>query len=491
MRKIIYIIAIIIVLLTEMNGQGSIPTVKIGNQEWSSVNLKTDRFLNGDLIPEAKNADEWIVFTKKGLPVRMISKNGEVFYNWHTVIDPRGLAPNGFKIPSMYDWYDLLDYQITNKIPQTHFTSKSGWVDNLNGTDNFGFNITPNGLIYMTGVNGEVGVSGNYWSTTDANASKAYFVRFSPDRSNIKIDTEFKQYGFQVRLIRIPEQTQIGSRKYKTVRIGTYEWMAENLDENLFENYLELFEAKSFEDWNKFSKNEVPAWAYYEFDPANKYLGRFYNYYAVSILNRFSFNGWTVPDSKHWGNLINHLGGWKNIAHKMRGRNEWKSGTKISNTSGFNALPAGILIGKESQFDAFGEFAVWWMKDKSIELIGITNNYEDVIKEQGAGPLIFSIGLPLRLVKSSRETHPYSGFRNSEKTWDNEEGSNAISAIRESAKGIQLYEKYPILLECIISNLKSTHTLDEYLYISESEFTILFKELSENCMAIHKIKIGD
>lgn len=492
MSKYIYTINITLILfITVLNGQSSIPTVRIGEQEWSSVNLTTDRFLNGDIIPEAKDADEWIVFSKKGLPVRMISKSGEVFYNWHAVIDPRGIAPGGFRIPSMSDWYDLLDYQITNKIPLTHFTSKSGWFNNLNGSDNFGFNISPNGLIFFTGGIGEVGVSANYWSTTDANGSKAYFVKLSPDQTNLKIDTDLKRNGFQIRLIKIPPQTQIGSRKYKTARIGTYEWMTENLDESLFENYLELFEAKSFDDWNEFNKSEVPAWAYYEFDAANKDLGKFYNYYAVVQLNRFSFNGWTVPELKHWENLINHIGGWKNTAHKLRGGNEWKSGTKVSNSSGFNALPTGIMIGEENHFDAFGEFAVWWIKESSIELIGITNNYEDVIKEQDTGSSIMNAGLPMRLVKSSRETIPYSQYRNSEKTWDNDEAANEIKSLREATKGNKIYETYPILLECMISNLKSTHTFDEYRFIAESEYIGLFRELIDKCIAIHKIKIGN
>lgn len=35
------------------------PVVTIGNQVWMQNNLNTDRFRNGDLIPEAKSNEEW------------------------------------------------------------------------------------------------------------------------------------------------------------------------------------------------------------------------------------------------------------------------------------------------------------------------------------------------------------------------------------------------------------------------------------------------
>jgi len=35
-------------------------TVKIGEQVWMAENINTDRFRNGDIIPEAKTKEEWI-----------------------------------------------------------------------------------------------------------------------------------------------------------------------------------------------------------------------------------------------------------------------------------------------------------------------------------------------------------------------------------------------------------------------------------------------
>jgi uncharacterized caspase-like protein len=46
-------------------GTGDALTVKVGKQEWLGKNLNVDRFANGDLIPEAKTAEEWKNAIKK------------------------------------------------------------------------------------------------------------------------------------------------------------------------------------------------------------------------------------------------------------------------------------------------------------------------------------------------------------------------------------------------------------------------------------------
>lgn len=58
-------------------------TVVIGNSTWLSENLNTDKFRNGDLIPQAKSTVEWIKFASSKTPAwcyyNFDSKNGLVF----------------------------------------------------------------------------------------------------------------------------------------------------------------------------------------------------------------------------------------------------------------------------------------------------------------------------------------------------------------------------------------------------------------------------
>lgn len=99
--------------------------VKIGKHIWMTKNLDVDRFRNGDKIPEAKTKEEWLKAGSEGKPAwcyynNKVDKANGRLYNYYAVIDPRGLAPTGWKVPntnhvinlfdSSYYWY----FQSTN-----------------------------------------------------------------------------------------------------------------------------------------------------------------------------------------------------------------------------------------------------------------------------------------------------------------------------------------------------------------------------------------
>ena len=83
----------------------AIETVKIGSQEWTVKNLDVTRYRNGDIIPEVKDPIEWASLkTGAWCYYDNDPKNGKIYgklYNWYAVNDPRGLAPEGFHIPSL------------------------------------------------------------------------------------------------------------------------------------------------------------------------------------------------------------------------------------------------------------------------------------------------------------------------------------------------------------------------------------------------------
>ena len=95
-------------------------TVKIGTQEWTVENLDVSRYRNGDIIPEVKDPKEWAKLTTGAWCYHdNNSKNGAIYgklYNWYAVADPRGIAPEGFHIPSDDEWKTLNDYIDSEKI---------------------------------------------------------------------------------------------------------------------------------------------------------------------------------------------------------------------------------------------------------------------------------------------------------------------------------------------------------------------------------------
>lgn len=87
---------------------------EIGSQVWMAENLSVSTFQNGDKIQEAKTNDEWELAEKNEKPAWCWYKNdgdiGKIYgklYNWHAVNDPRGLAPDGWHIPSDDEWKQL------------------------------------------------------------------------------------------------------------------------------------------------------------------------------------------------------------------------------------------------------------------------------------------------------------------------------------------------------------------------------------------------
>jgi uncharacterized protein (TIGR02145 family) len=89
-------------------------TVKIGNYVWMEENLDATRFRNGDIIPEAKTKDEFIKAFIEKKPVWCYAFTEEKVrskrYNYWASMDPRGLAPKGWHLPSDTEVGELSGY---------------------------------------------------------------------------------------------------------------------------------------------------------------------------------------------------------------------------------------------------------------------------------------------------------------------------------------------------------------------------------------------
>jgi uncharacterized protein (TIGR02145 family) len=90
--------------------------VKIGNQIWMKQNLDIITFRNGDYIELAESESDWRRLRKEKKPAcycpglfQDTNIRGEKFYNWYAILDPRGIAPEGWHIPSVSEWDILAD----------------------------------------------------------------------------------------------------------------------------------------------------------------------------------------------------------------------------------------------------------------------------------------------------------------------------------------------------------------------------------------------
>ena len=120
-----------------------------------------------------------------------------------------------------------------------------------------------------------------------------------------------------------------GGKAYKTVRIGTQTWMAENLNYN-------VAGSKCYDDLEA---------------NCNTY-GRLYNWEtALEVCP----SGWHLPSDDEWTVLEDYVG--STAGTKLKATSGWSSGNG-TNSYGFSALPGGI--GESGYFSGGGSFGTWW-----------------------------------------------------------------------------------------------------------------------------------
>ena len=158
----------------------SYPLVKIGDQVWMAKNLDVSHFRNGDIIPEARTAEEWQKASDDTSPAWCYYKNDPVngkhlgkLYNWYAVNDPRGLAPAGYHIPTDYEWVQLIDY--LGGMKDAGYKMKStngGWWEfgeEGNGNNESGFNALSGGWRSIQGEFDFLESDGCFWTSTTFN----------------------------------------------------------------------------------------------------------------------------------------------------------------------------------------------------------------------------------------------------------------------------------------------------------------------------------
>lgn len=212
--------------------------IKVGSQIWRNRNLDVSNFRNGDPIPEAKNASEWQVFCKTDKPafvyLNFDPENGKKYgklYNYHAVMDPRGLAPLGWHVPSKNDFEILISFLGGQFEAGKKMRAVAGWdiPDEYgdypgNGINSSGLNFLPGGRAwsneYSDATNASTVFLNNYsdgiwWSSTidgssryNPNNGHGYYnngisLAFSSYKKNITYTgSESPQRGFSVRLIK-------------------------------------------------------------------------------------------------------------------------------------------------------------------------------------------------------------------------------------------------------------------------------------------------
>ena len=187
----------------------ALPTIQIGTQKWMSKNLDVAFYRNGDPIPQVTDPTAWAGLTTGAWcyynnDSTQGNKYGKL-YNWYAVNDPRGLAPQGWHIPSDAEWTTLATTLGGSSVAGGKMKEAGtlNWTNpNIGGNNNSGFAGLPGGLRRSNGPFDDIGTNGYWWSSTEFNTSTAWYRYLNRNSGSLSRDNNNKLDGFSVRCLR-------------------------------------------------------------------------------------------------------------------------------------------------------------------------------------------------------------------------------------------------------------------------------------------------
>jgi uncharacterized protein (TIGR02145 family) len=148
---------------------------------------------------------------------------------------------------------------------------------------------------------------------------------------------------------------------YKTIKIGSQTWLAENLKTTRLNDGTLI---PVVEGNDQFIEQRTPAFCWYNNDTTYKSIyGGLYNWYSV-ITGKLCPTGWHVPDDAEWITMEMTIGlteddavngTWdrgKDHGARLKDLSKWNSSDNTVIPSGFAALPAGLRADDGSFFNA-------------------------------------------------------------------------------------------------------------------------------------------
>jgi uncharacterized protein (TIGR02145 family) len=128
---------------------------------------------------------------------------------------------------------------------------------------------------------------------------------------------------------------QRDGKTYKTVKIGSQTWLAENL----------------------YYKTDSGSCCYGYNDSNCVEYGRLYTW---EMAKKACPSGWHLPGDNEWTTLFDYLGGEDVAGVKLKSSEGWESEKNDStNSSGFSALPGGVTS-YDSTYSGLGKWGYWW-----------------------------------------------------------------------------------------------------------------------------------
>ena len=185
-------------------------TVSIGTQCWMQENLKTSKYKDSTVIPNATDNGAWLANISGAYVVYdNNSANNTTYgklYNWYTVNTGK-LAPAGWHVPTDAEWTTLTTYLGGENIAGDKMKATTLWIPftGITNTNSSAFTGLPagarsdyQGLFYY------IGSGGFFWSSTalPSPSINAWSRSLGYNNSNAYRIFNTKQNGFSVRCVK-------------------------------------------------------------------------------------------------------------------------------------------------------------------------------------------------------------------------------------------------------------------------------------------------
>lgn len=195
-------------------------TIQIRNQIWMAEDLRTIKYLDGTLIPEIKNADEWLSTKEAALsyyPNSDSTTKPKVLYNWFAVNSGK-LCPAGWHVPNDAEWMELeRNIGLAEDLIQT--VGARGWNQKIDGklkavekgiwqvdrdyySNETGFSAKPTGYRTNTGTFQFQKQFAYWWSSSSESEEFAWKRHLSYYRDIVNRNVMLKNSGLCVRCIK-------------------------------------------------------------------------------------------------------------------------------------------------------------------------------------------------------------------------------------------------------------------------------------------------
>jgi uncharacterized protein (TIGR02145 family) len=214
-RILIFVVIFISFILTSNNifsqvtdkDGNTYTTVLIDKLEFTVENLNVEHYRNGDAIPQVKNAQDWEKLTTGAwCYYENKTENGKVYgklYNWYAVNDPRGLAPEGWRLPNMTEIKNLTGFLGWSSVAGGKMKATTLWESpNKSATNESGFTALPGGMRDKFGFCSYKTTNGYFWTSDFVGEESAKFYSMDFDYEGVHMDSFDNRYGLSVRIVK-------------------------------------------------------------------------------------------------------------------------------------------------------------------------------------------------------------------------------------------------------------------------------------------------